>query len=193
MAVAKNRIWELDALRGLFILCVVLVHTIFDLQLFGFVGEDTPVLFNIIRDYGGILFVLISGICVTLGSHSFRRGAIVFLCGMVITGVTYALYYIDPANESLLIHFGVLHLLGLCMILYPLYKRLPAPQFRLLYDRQRARPHGLSVQAVAAAAISLYCGASSVFQLLRETFPLDLHAAPARYLRNRFTDLHDRE
>ena len=79
MAVAKNRIWELDALRGLFILCVVLVHTIFDLQLFGFVGEDTPVLFNIIRDYGGILFVLISGICVTLGSHSFRRGAIVFL------------------------------------------------------------------------------------------------------------------
>ena len=58
MAVTKNRIWELDALRGLFILCVVLVHTIFDLQLFGFVGEDTPVLFNIIRDYGGILFVL---------------------------------------------------------------------------------------------------------------------------------------
>ena len=39
MAVTKNRIWELDALRGLFILCVVLVHTIFDLQLFGFVGE----------------------------------------------------------------------------------------------------------------------------------------------------------
>ncbi len=154
MAVTKNRIWELDALRGLFILCVVLVHTIFDLQLFGFVGEDTPVLFNIIRDYGGILFLLISGICVTLGSHSFRRGAIVFLCGMVITGVTYALYYIDPANESLLIHFGVLHLLGLCMILYPLYKRLP-------------------VWAIAVLGV-LLIGAGFALQPLRSDFPLAL-------------------
>ncbi len=125
MAAAKNRIWELDALRGVFILCVVIVHTIFDLQIFGFIGEETPLLFNVIRDYGGILFILISGICVTLGSHSFRRGVIVFLCGMVITGVTYAMYFIDHSNKDLLIHFGVLHLLGLCMILYPLYKKLP--------------------------------------------------------------------
>ncbi len=63
MAAAKNRIWELDALRGVFILCVVIVHTIFDLQIFGFIGEETPLLFNVIRDYGGILFILISGIC----------------------------------------------------------------------------------------------------------------------------------
>ena len=125
MTVSKSRIWELDAFRGLFILCVVIIHTIFDLQLFGFISEDTPLVFNIIRDYGGILFILISGICVTLGSHSFRRGLIVFLCGMVITGVTYAMYWIDVANKDLLIHFGVLHLLGLSMILYPLYKKLP--------------------------------------------------------------------
>lgn len=125
MAVSKKRIWELDAFRGLFILCVIIVHTIYDLQLFGFLGDDTPLLFNIIRDYGGLLFILISGICVTLGTHAFRRGLIVFLCGMVITGVTYALYWIDPANKSLLIHFGILHLLGLSMLLYPLYKKLP--------------------------------------------------------------------
>ena len=125
MTVSKSRIWELDAFRGLFILCVVIIHTIFDLQLFGFISEDTPLVFNIIRDYGGILFILISGICVTLGSHSFRRGLIVFLCGMVITGVTYGMYWIDAANKDLLIHFGVLHLLGLSMILYPLYKKLP--------------------------------------------------------------------
>ena len=124
MAATKNRIWELDAFRGLFILCVIFIHGIYDLQMFGFVG-DTPVIYNIIKDYGGILFILISGICVTLGSHSVKRGIIVFLCGMLITGVTYALYFIDQSNADLLIHFGVLHLLGICMLAYPLYKRLP--------------------------------------------------------------------
>ncbi|MFR1518432.1 MAG: DUF1624 domain-containing protein [Clostridia bacterium] len=125
MAVSKNRIWELDAFRGLFILCVVFIHTIFDLQIFGFISEDTPLIFNIIRDYGGILFILISGICVTLGSHCFKRGMFVFLCGMAITLVTYTMYRIDPANKDLLIHFGILHLLGLCMMLYPLFRKLP--------------------------------------------------------------------
>lgn len=121
----KNRIWELDAFRGLCIIGVVIVHTIYDLQMFGMMSYDTPTLFNIIRDYGGLLFVLMSGICVTLGHHSFRRGIIVFLCGMVITGVTYGMFFFDMAGEYILIHFGVLHLLGICMMFYSLYKHLP--------------------------------------------------------------------
>lgn len=125
MTAVKNRIWELDAFRGLFIICVIFIHGIYDLQTFGFVSENTPVVYDIIKEYGGILFILISGICVTLGSRCLKRGVIVFLCGMVITGVTYALFYIDPSNESLLIDFGVLHLLGLCMITYLLYRKLP--------------------------------------------------------------------
>ncbi len=132
MTASKNRIWELDAFRGLFILGVIIVHAVYDLQMFGFIGYDTPLLYDIIKNYGGILFLLISGICVTLGSHCLKRGIIVFLCGMVITGVTYALQAIDPANSDLLIHFGVLHLLGLCMITYPLYKRLPVWALSLL-------------------------------------------------------------
>ena len=122
---SKNRIWELDAFRGICILGVVIVHTIYDLQMFGMVSYETPTLFNIIKDYGGLLFVVLSGICVTLGHHSFRRGIIVFMCGMVITGVTYGMLYFDMAGEDILIHFGVLHLLGICMIFYTLYKHLP--------------------------------------------------------------------
>lgn len=122
---SKNRIWELDAFRGICILGVVIVHTIYDLQMFGMVSYNTPTLFNIIKDYGGLLFVVLSGICVTLGHHSFRRGIIVFMCGMVITGVTYGMLYFDMAGEDILIHFGVLHLLGICMIFYTLYKHLP--------------------------------------------------------------------
>ena len=87
----KNRIWELDAFRGLCILGVIIVHTVFDLQMFDMITTDTPVLFNIIQNYGGLLFVVMSGICVTLGHHSFRRGSIVFACvctGLLIAGIT---------------------------------------------------------------------------------------------------------
>lgn len=121
----KNRIWELDAFRGLCILGVIIVHTIYDLQMFGMLSYDTPTLFNIIRDYGGLLFIIMSGICVTLGHRNLKRGIIVFGCGMIITAVTYGMYLLELANEYILIHFGILHLLGICMIFYALYKHLP--------------------------------------------------------------------
>ena len=35
MANSKSRIWELDALRGVCILCVIVVHFLFDLSFFG--------------------------------------------------------------------------------------------------------------------------------------------------------------
>ena len=121
----KNRIWELDAFRGLCILGVIIVHTIYDLQMYGMFSENTPTLFNIIRDYGGLLFIIMSGICVTLGHHHLKRGIIVFSCGMLITAVTYGMYYFNLANEFILIHFGILHLLGICMMFYALYRHLP--------------------------------------------------------------------
>ncbi len=115
----KTRIWELDALRGLFILCVILVHLIYDLQVWLELDLPLPKLYHIIQDNGGILFVLLSGICVTLGSRSIRRGLFVLLCAMCISLVT-AIF----APEEIIL-FGVLHLLGICMILYPLYRKLP--------------------------------------------------------------------
>ena len=74
----KQRIWELDALRGLCILCVIVVHFLFDLQFFIGLDFTLPAWFQFIQQYGGILFVVLSGCCATLGSRSFRRGLIVF-------------------------------------------------------------------------------------------------------------------
>jgi len=130
--VKKERIWELDAFRGLCILGVIIVHTIYDLQMFGMFSQNTPTLFNIIRDYGGLIFIVISGICVTLGHHHLKRGIIVFACGMVITGVTYGMYYLEFADKYILIDFGVLHLLGICMIFYSLYRHLPTLSIAIL-------------------------------------------------------------
>lgn len=115
----KERIWELDALRGLLILCVIVVHLIYDIE--SWRGEELPLpeLYRMLQHNGGILFVILSGICVTLGSRSVFRGLIVLLCAAVVSLVT-ALF----APQELIL-FGVLHLLGLCMLLYPLYKKLP--------------------------------------------------------------------
>ena len=81
----KQRIWELDALRGLCILCVIVVHFLFDLQFFIGLDFTLPAWFQFIQQYGGIFFVVLSGCCATLGSRSFRRGLIVFGAGMLIS------------------------------------------------------------------------------------------------------------
>ena len=75
--------------------------------------------------YGGAIFVILSGCCATLGSRSFRRGALVFACGMLITLVTWGMYLLHMAGADVVVKFGVLHLLGICMMLYPLFKKLP--------------------------------------------------------------------
>lgn len=122
----KNRIWELDAFRGLCILGMVIVHFIFDLtKLFEIIHWDTPALFFFVQNWGGMLFVLLSGICATLGSRSIRRGIIVFFCGMLCTAVTAGMYLLDMAESYIIIRFGVLHCLGICMILWALFKKLP--------------------------------------------------------------------
>ena len=117
----KNRIWELDAFRGLCIWGMVFVHLVFDLTfLTDLVQWDYPDWFVLLQDWGGVLFLLLSGICVTLGSHPIRRGLIVFGCGMLCTAVTAVMARLGLISSFLVVRFGVLHCLGLCMVLFPL-------------------------------------------------------------------------
>ena len=122
----KKRIWELDALRGLCILGMVVVHFVYDLvELYGLVKWEYSPLFSFVMNWGGVLFLLISGICVTLGSRCIRRGALVFACGLIVSAVTYGMYYFGFSGKSIIIYFGVLHCLGVCMLLWPAFRRLP--------------------------------------------------------------------
>lgn len=122
----KQRIWELDALRGIAVLGMVAVHFVYDLvELFGIVHWEYPTAFLLVQRWGGVIFLLISGICVTLGSRSARRGVIVFCCGLIVSAVTVGMYSLHMADRSIIIYFGVLHCLGTCMILWPLFKKLP--------------------------------------------------------------------
>lgn len=124
----KKRIWELDALRGICVIGMVAVHFVYDLAvMYQVVQWNLPQWFLLLQKWGGVLFLLISGISATLGSRSFRRGVIVFGCGMLVTAVTVGMYLLKMATASIIIYFGVLQCLGVCMMLWPLFKKLPWP------------------------------------------------------------------
>lgn len=116
----KKRIWELDALRGVCILGMLVFHLLYDItQLYGLTAWRLPGWLTAVADMGGGVFILLSGLCVTLGSHPVKRGLTVFACGMVCTLVTWAF------DSGLTIRFGILHCLGLCMLLWPLFQKFP--------------------------------------------------------------------
>ena len=122
----KKRIWELDALRGLCVLGMVVVHLIYDLtDLYRVVQWDLPELFHFVKSWGGVLFLLISGISVTLGKHHVKRGALVCAAGLLVSAVTAGMYLFGFVGKSIIIYFGVLHCLGVCMLLWGLLRRLP--------------------------------------------------------------------
>lgn len=123
---SKTRIWEIDALRGLCILGMILVHLVYDLtELYGFFRWNYPPAFEFVMEWGGTAFFLISGISATLGSHSLRRGLTVFGCAMIVTAVTLGMWKLGFSDEGIVIRFGVLHCLGICMVLWHPLRKLP--------------------------------------------------------------------
>lgn len=122
----KRRIWELDVLKGLNLFLMIAIHFIFDItELFPLVHWQLPAWYDTVVSLCGSLFVLISGICVTLGKHPVRRGLTVLGGGMIITAVTVGLALSGLCDRSIIIYFGVLHCLGCCMLLWPLFRKCP--------------------------------------------------------------------
>lgn len=122
----KQRIWELDVLKGINLLWMLVIHFLFDITwLFPLLEWSEPGWYRLFVRLCGVLFVLLSGICVTLGKHCLRRGLTVLGCGMVITLVTAGLAWSGLCDDSIVIYFGILHCLGACMLLWPLFRKCP--------------------------------------------------------------------
>lgn len=142
----KKRIWELDALRGVFMIAIIFFHLMYDLvYLFGIVELTTPLaqkLYQFGNDWGGTPFLFLSGLCVTIGSRPVKWGLTVICGGMIISLVTAGMYLLGFAGKGIIIYFGVLHCIGTCMLLWPLCKKLPTPV--------------LLVLGIAFAAVGLY-------------------------------------
>jgi len=119
MTNSQFRIWEIDSLRGIAILLMVVFHLVFDLAVFG--GYPLNYMDGFWYYEGklsAIMFMTIAGVSSTLSVHYFRRALVVFACGMLITLAT---YFYDPQTY---IRFGILHMLGSCMLFFPFIKNL---------------------------------------------------------------------
>ena len=115
----KGRIPEIDALRVVAILLMIIFHIIYDLNVFGGVDVSyTTGFWMWVGKIAGLLFIFVSGISSGLSSKPVQRGVKVFGIGMIITVVTY--FFLG----DIYIRFGILHLLGTGMILSPLVRRL---------------------------------------------------------------------
>lgn len=130
-----QRYREVDALRGVAIVMMIVYHSLFDLSFFGIVPVD--VLGGFWRGFAYAtvsLFLLLVGISLTLSAARARirspagwafaaryvkRGAFILLLGLAITAVS---WYFVPGYTIL---FGVLHLIGVSVMLSPLFLGRP--------------------------------------------------------------------
>lgn len=125
-----KRIELMDATRGLALCLMVLHHGLYDLCAFcglPWVWFYHPVLVLLHYIFAG-LFILLSGISSNFSRSNVRRGLKALAVSLGITLVTYII--------KMPVYFGVLHLLGSCMLLYGLterfWRRLPAPVIPVL-------------------------------------------------------------
>lgn len=125
----KKRIWELDLLRGVFLVGMIAVHLIDDLvYMFGLMDLSNPALsavYTLCTNWGGVLFILLSGICASFSTRTVRRGLVVLGGGLIVSAVSMGMYLLDLSDKSIIIYFGILHCLGVCMLLWPLFRSLP--------------------------------------------------------------------
>jgi uncharacterized membrane protein len=127
-----GRFWEIDALRGTAVIMMIIFHTVFSLSFFDIRNIDVVHGFwRVFALATATLFILIAGVSLSVSSaragaalddwrvawKNVRRGAGIFLVGVGITLVT----WLFLRNEFVL--FGVLHCIGLSIILSPLFLR----------------------------------------------------------------------
>jgi len=115
-----QRYGEIDLLRAIAIVLMVLFHLVYDLREFADLSEFAGINLNYLNPVwfcigkaSALLFIFISGLASGFSRFPVRRGVKVLSYGMVITIVTYL------AMKDMYVRFGILHLLGVTMILSP--------------------------------------------------------------------------
>ncbi len=136
-----KRIWEIDALRGFAFLMMAWDHFTYDMGfIFGElytneklkafcdwcyryksnVNSNAQVYINFFLCWG--LFMFLSGISATLSRNNLKRGIKVGIVALLFTFGTWCASLLGFGNFT--VHFGILHVLAVCMLLTPLLNKL---------------------------------------------------------------------
>lgn len=115
----RNRIWELDFIRGIAILLMIYYHIIFDLNdFYNYQVSHNSGINLLVGKSSAILFILVSGVSCCLSRNNFRRG--LKLAGIALTITLITILY----NPDFCIKFGILHFLGISIMIYPLLYKI---------------------------------------------------------------------
>ena len=130
-----ERYWEIDLARGVAVVTMIVFHSAFDLDFFGVLPLDVSGGFLRMLAYlTASTFIFLVGLSFTisyarasrrldrrgLALKYVRRGLTVFGYGLVITAVTWLFL------PNVFIVFGILHFIGIAIVLAPLFVRFDA-------------------------------------------------------------------
>lgn len=130
MKSTTKRIEILDELRGFAIVAMIIHHTFLDIgdiysadwgyEIFNKLCTVQPLFWGI--------FIIVSGICTRLSRNPVKRGIIVFTGGLAVTLTTTVIMHFFGIYGAE-IYFGILHCLGVSMIItgliMPLIEKIP--------------------------------------------------------------------
>lgn len=124
----NKRIWELDFIRGFCILLMIVDHALYDLAyIFGIQWARAffswPVR-SVAWWVAVFCFVAISGISSTLSRSNLKRGLQLAGVALALTLATALMDKIAGQSDVFIIRFGILHMLAVCMLVYPLLKNM---------------------------------------------------------------------
>lgn len=106
-------------MRGTALILMVFFHLMFDLkEIYGYAVNYNQGLIYYIGKISAIMFIMISAMSSSLSHNNLKRAVKLLVAAAAITAATH-LY--DPVFG---VKFGILHFLGLSMLLYPVFRDL---------------------------------------------------------------------
>ncbi len=118
MAGKGGRIFFLDEMRALALIGMIIYHAAYDLYaIFGLDFDFYSPGWDTLQLAVCCTFIVIAGISSRLTKNALKHGLVVFGCGMLMTLGT---YFFMPSQ---VIWFGVLHFLGISMMIYYLFRK----------------------------------------------------------------------
>ncbi|MBQ6878397.1 MAG: DUF1624 domain-containing protein [Oscillospiraceae bacterium] len=118
MSAKNGRIFFLDEIRALALIGMIIYHAAYDLYaLFGLDFDFYSPGWDTLQMAVCCTFIVIAGISSRLTKNALKHGLVVFGCGILMTLGTYFFM------RSQTIWFGILHFLGVSIIIYHLFRK----------------------------------------------------------------------